>query len=255
MSTSSNPQEEVEQPKGFVALKEHVKEHKIDVALWALRVLTLLCVFNYVLPIFLSANNAFYKALIGNAAISALRLHQRIPPHEISLSRLFVARFFQEDSAHYFFYSFIFMSATPNILILTPVFLFALLHASSYSLTILDTLGQNSMWVARLLISLVEFQSRNILRAAALAELALFPLVVLYSLFGYCALLTPFVYYYFITWRYSSRRNPYTRNTCRELRVLAEQTAARPNVPEPLRKLLRGAVTLTCRMAPPATPQ
>ncbi|VVC94613.1 unnamed protein product [Leptidea sinapis] len=57
------------------------------------------------------------------------------------------------------------------ILILTPIFLFALLHAASASLAILDTLGQNSMWVARLIISLVEFQSRNILRAAALAEI------------------------------------------------------------------------------------
>ena len=82
--------------------------------------------------------------------------------------------------------------------VLAPVVLFALLHFASYSLALLDTLGerrtqrisynsifvayfapsfhkidkiipfassgQNSWWGARMLISLVEFQSRNILR-------------------------------------------------------------------------------------------
>ncbi|XP_028159299.1 Krueppel homolog 2-like, partial [Ostrinia furnacalis] len=113
------------------------------------------------------------------------------------------------------------------------------------------TLGQNSMWVARLLISLVEFQSRNILRAAALAEIVLFPVVVLMALFAYCSLLTPFVYYYFVTWRYASRRNPYTRNTFHELRALADRTAARQSLPAPLRSAIAAAVTLVCRMAPP----
>ncbi|XP_026740561.1 Krueppel homolog 2-like [Trichoplusia ni] len=238
-------------PKGMPALKAHVTANKIDVALWAIRVLTVLFTIGYVLPLLNSPVSAFYKALLANAATSALRLHQRIPPRDISFSREFLSRFFLEDSAHYLFYSLIFMNVAPNLLILTPIFLFALLHAASYSLTILDTLGQNSMWVARLLISLVEFQSRNILRAAALAEIVLFPLVVIMAFFGYCGLLTPFVYYYFVTWRYASRRNPYTRNTFRELRVTAERAAARPALPPLARSAITGAVNLVCRMAPP----
>ncbi|KAJ2945090.1 hypothetical protein O0L34_g9147 [Tuta absoluta] len=238
-------------PKGIPALKAHVIANKIDVALWAIRILTVLCTIGYVMPIFNNPVSAFNKALLANAATSALRLHQRIPAREISISREFMARFFLEDSAHYLFYSLIFMNVAPNLLILTPIFLFALLHAASYSLTILDTLGQNSMWVARLLISLVEFQSRNILRAAALAEIVLFPLVVIMALSGYCGLLTPFVYYYFITWRYTSRRNPYTRNTFRELRMLAEQTAARPSMPGLVKSAIDTGVQLVCRMAPP----
>ncbi|XP_053616672.1 Krueppel homolog 2 isoform X1 [Plodia interpunctella] len=238
-------------PKGIPALKAHVIANKVDVALWGIRVLTVLCTIGYIIPIFNNPVSAFYKALLANAATSALRLHQRIPAREISVSREFLTRFFLEDSAHYLFYSLIFMNVAPNLLILTPIFLFALLHAASYSLTILDTLGQNSMWVARLLISLVEFQSRNILRAAALAEIILFPVVVLMALSGYCGLLTPFVYYYFVTWRYASRRNPYTRNTCRELRALAERAAARPALPAALRGALLAAVRLVCRMAPP----
>lgn len=238
-------------PKGIPALKAHVVANKVDVALWAIRVLTVLFTIGYVLPIFNNPVSAFHKALLANAATSALRLHQRIPASEITLSRDFLARFFLEDSAHYLFYSLIFMNVAPNLLILVPIFLFALLHAASYSLTILDTLGQNSMWVARLLISLVEFQSRNILRFAALAEIVLFPLVVLLALTGYCGLMTPFVYYYFVTWRYTSRRNPYTRNTFRELRVAAEAAAARPALPAPLAAALTAAVGLVCRMAPP----
>ncbi|XP_072945340.1 Krueppel homolog 2 [Epargyreus clarus] len=238
-------------PKGIPALKAHVIANKVDVALWGIRLLTVLCTIGYVIPIFNNPVSAFYKALLGNAATSALRLHQRIPPREIAVSREFLTRFFLEDSAHYLFYSLIFMNVAPNLLILTPIFLFALLHAASYSLTILDTLGQNSLWVARLLISLVEFQSRNILRAAALAEIVLFPLVALMAFVGYCGLLTPFVYYYFVTWRYASRRNPYTRNTFRELRALAERTAARPGMPPAFRAAIGAAVTLVCRMAPP----
>ena len=41
------------------------------------------------------------------------------------------------------------------------------------------TSGQNSWWGARLLISLVEFQSRNILRMAAFQEIFLLPFSVM----------------------------------------------------------------------------
>lgn len=69
-------------------------------------------------PCVCSPVSAFYKALLGNAAVSALRLHQRVPAREIALSREFVARFFLEDSAHYLFYSLIFMNVAPNLCIL-----------------------------------------------------------------------------------------------------------------------------------------
>lgn len=74
-----------------------------------------------IVPFARSPVSAFYKALLGNAATSALRLHQRIPAREISLSREFLARFFLEDSAHYLFYSLIFMNVAPNLCILYNV--------------------------------------------------------------------------------------------------------------------------------------
>lgn len=41
-----------ERPRGFEALKQHVIDNKVDVALWASRVLTIIFAFGYVLPIF-----------------------------------------------------------------------------------------------------------------------------------------------------------------------------------------------------------
>ncbi|TMW44223.1 hypothetical protein DOY81_010695, partial [Sarcophaga bullata] len=41
------------------------------------------------------------------------------------------------------------------------------------------------------------------------------------------AFMIPIVYYHFLVMRYSSRRNPYTRNAFAELRMTAEMLAAR----------------------------
>lgn len=41
-----------ERPRGMEALKQHVIDNKVDVALWASRVLTIIFAIGYVLPIF-----------------------------------------------------------------------------------------------------------------------------------------------------------------------------------------------------------
>lgn len=48
----SNANQEQTRPRGLEALKTHVIENKVDVALWASRVLTLVFAIGYVLPIF-----------------------------------------------------------------------------------------------------------------------------------------------------------------------------------------------------------
>lgn len=126
---------------------------------------------------FLSRNpySIYYKVLMNNAATSALRLHQRVP--RVQLTRQFLETLLLEDSCHYLFYSLIFLYAAPvtcilfiyvvssiihslfhilnvsyfnkieswtdlYIVVLTPVFLFALMHLASYSLTLLDVSKQ-----------------------------------------------------------------------------------------------------------------
>lgn len=83
-----------------------------------------------------SSQTAYNKVLMANAATSAFRLHQRLPP--IQFTREFLSLLLMEDSCHYLFFSLIFLYVSPLILILTPVVLFAVLHSASYSLTLLD---------------------------------------------------------------------------------------------------------------------
>lgn len=126
------------QPTNNIPAKmiEHFKANKVDGAMWVMRLLAIIFTFGYVLPIFGNQQSAFNKVLLSNAAVSALRLHQRLP--SFTFSREFLARLLVEDSCHYLMYSLIFITVQPTLLILVPIVLFAILHASSYSLKLLD---------------------------------------------------------------------------------------------------------------------
>ncbi|KAH8286803.1 hypothetical protein KR018_012464 [Drosophila ironensis] len=188
-------------------LLQHFQTNRIDSALWALRLLAIFFTVGYVLPIFTSQQSAFSKVLLANAAISALRLHQCVPA--FSFSREFLARLFAEDSCHYMMYSLIFFNIRPILLVLIPVLLYSVLHASSYSLKLLDLIGQNSWWGARFVILIVEFQAANILKATAFCEIFIMPYALVLTLMNHAGLMTPIMYYHYLVMRYSSRRNPY----------------------------------------------
>uniref|UniRef100_T1E296 Putative plasma membrane protein n=1 Tax=Psorophora albipes TaxID=869069 RepID=T1E296_9DIPT len=252
--SDQDQQQQQQQPRGVDALKQHVILNKIDTALWASRVLTIIFAIGYVIPIFGNPTNAYYKVLMANAATSALRLHQRMPAAP-QFSRAYLQQLLLEDSCHYLLYSLIFLYAYPVLLIIFPVTLFAVLHSASYSLTLLDTLGQNSWWGARLLISLVEFQTRNILRLAAFAEIFIMPLAVVLVFLGKAGIMTPLVYYQFLVLRYSSRRNPYTRNVFYELRLVTDNFANGARTPPFVRKVLQSSVSFVSRLAPPMQQQ
>ena len=85
----------------------------------------------YLTPIFGNSYNICYKVLISNAATSALHLHQRAS--HVQLNRQLLEHLFIEDSLHYLFHSLIFLYAAPVTLLLTPIFLFALIHFASGS--------------------------------------------------------------------------------------------------------------------------
>jgi len=234
--------------RGWLVFKHHVLTHKIDLALWATRLATILFSIGYILPIFDNPYNSYYKALMANAATSALRLHQRLP--QVQLNRQFLYQFLLEDSAHYLFFSLIFLYAAPITLVLAPIVLFALLHFASYSLALLDTLGQNAWWGARLLISLVEFQSRNILRMVAFNEIFLMPFSVMMIFTGKTTIITPFLYYRFLGLRYGSRRNPYCRTMCHELRLSLEALAYSPKCPGFARNIIHKGIAFVSNLAP-----
>lgn len=64
--------------------------------------------------------------------------------------------------------------------------------------------------------------------------------------------MTPIVYYHFLVMRYSSRRNPYTRNAFAELRMATEALANRS--PPMVGKFLRTGVNFVSRLAPQNRP-
>uniref|UniRef100_A0A1B6DU58 Uncharacterized protein n=1 Tax=Clastoptera arizonana TaxID=38151 RepID=A0A1B6DU58_9HEMI len=241
---------EPRQPQGIDALVQHAKEHMFDVALWVTRLFAIIFTFMYFIPIFVNPYSAYYKVLIANAATSALRLHQRLP--RVSFTKEFLISMLQEDSCHYLLYSLIFIYVSPVTFVLLPVFLFSLIHFSSYSLTLLDLLGHNSWWGARLLISLVELQSRNILRLIAFCEIFLMPFTVVMIFIGRAGLLTPFIYYHFLLQRYNSQRNPYTRLMFHELRLTLEALASKPSMPALVSRAIHSVIAFTNRMGPPA---
>ncbi|KAH8385766.1 hypothetical protein KR009_009430 [Drosophila setifemur] len=239
------------QPQNAPAkLLQHFQMNRIDSALWALRLLAILFTVCYVLPIFTTQQSSFSKVLLANAAISALRLHQRVPA--FSFSREFLARLFAEDSCHYMMYSLIFFNIRPSLLVLIPVLLYSVLHASSYSLKLLDLIGQNSWWGARFVISIVEFQAANILKATAFCEIFIMPYAIVLTFMSHAGLMTPIIYYHYIVMRYSSRRNPYPRTAFAELRITVEALAAR--APPAVSKIIRGTIGFVNRLAPQPQP-
>ncbi|KAG0710283.1 Krueppel 2 [Chionoecetes opilio] len=240
--------EQPPQARGLVALKTHVLAHKVETALWATRALTLVFCISYLIPVFGNPYSSYQKVLMSNAATSALRLNQRIP--SVQFSREFFAQLLMEDSAHYLLYSLIFMYTSPMTMVLAPIFLFALLHFASYSLGLIDVIGQNNALGSRFLISLIEYHHRNILRGAAFVEIFLMPHCVISLLMGKGSLITPFAYYRFLTLRYSSRRNPYTRNMFHEMRVAIEHLANYPSIPAFLRNALYRCITFISGLAP-----
>lgn len=237
-------------PRGLSEVMNHIIIHKIEGLLWLTRMCTVVFTLLYMLPLF-GANpwTCYQRALISNAATSALRLHQRMP--NIQLTRAFLGQLLTEDSCHYLFYSLIFLFAQPMTLVLLPVFLFALLHSASFSLALLDKFGGHSGVVGASLVSLLENQSRNILRLVAFTEIFAMPLTVFSVLSGRCSLVTPFVYYRFLSLRYTSRRNPYSRTVFRELRLVTEHYASRPACPGFLRQFLYRTISVLSQLAPP----
>lgn len=237
-------------PRGFSEVIEHISFHKIESLLWFTRMCTVVFTLLYLLPV-LGANphTCYQRALISNAATSALRLHQRMPT--IQLTRMFLSQLLIEDSCHYLFFSLIFLFAQPMTLVLLPVFLFALLHSANFSLTLLDKFGGRSGVLGNWLVLLLEHQNNNILRLVAFTEIFLMPLTLFCLFSGRSSLITPFVYYRFLSLRYASRRNPYNRTVFHELRLVTEYYASRPGCPTFLSRLLNKTIGLLCQLSPP----
>ncbi|KAJ8384859.1 hypothetical protein AAFF_G00197690 [Aldrovandia affinis] len=196
------------------------------------------------------ATNFYQRALLANALTSALRLQQRLP--HFQLSRTFLAQALQEDSCHYLFYSLILINSYPITISIFPVFLFSLLHATSYTKKVLDTMGPDSMVFLRNFLNKLTANQQNILMFIACNEIFLMPATVFMLLSGQGSLLQPFIYYRFLTLRYTSRRNPYCRTLFTELRLALEHLIMKQSCPAFLRRMCQSSIAFVSRLAPTA---
>lgn len=67
--------------------------------------------------------------------------------------------------------------------------------------------------------------------------------------------MTIFVYYRFLTLRYASRRNRFTRETFTQLRIVTENYIQKPSCPQVVRNLATKMIALITRLAPVSAQQ
>lgn len=231
----------------------YLKARPVDTLLWILRILTVVFGFLYAFPFIGGPQqqaNFYSKALMAGAATNALRLHQRLGG--LRLSREFFSQMFLEDSCHYLFYCIIFLGSYPVTMALMPVFLFAVLHASSFGIQFLNNCGMSGNMLHRLLVKLVEGYSQSLLTVIACAEIFIMPMVIVMIFMGRGSILIPFIYYRFLSLRYLSRRNPNTRMAFYQMRVALEQSVNRPQCPALLKNGVHRIISLIGRLCPTA---
>merc|ERR1712159_378531 len=120
---------------------------KLDAASWFIRIYLVIIAVQYsLLGGSLPSVDPYYKkALISNALVACIRLHQRTNG-AFSFSREHFARIMMEDSAHYLMYSMIFLTMPTKLtLALLPVTLMALIHSVRYSYNVLNALEVNTI--------------------------------------------------------------------------------------------------------------
>ena len=188
----------------------YLYNNKITTLLMLTRIATIVYTILHSLPSTGSYYQNYYqKALLANAATSALRLHQRLPV--FCLNQEFLNSVFMEDSCHYLFYSLIFLFTSPITLVLLPVSLFAFLNLLRLALILTESDPRGRY--AESLASFISYYAPSIFQSVALAEIFIMPITILAIFVRMGSLMTPFFYYRFITLRYKSRRNRYSRQT------------------------------------------
>jgi len=228
-------------PRSFINV---LLERKTDAVLLLSRLATIFFTIMYILPFFRSEPNVYYtKALLSSVVTSALRLRQRLP--NFQLSREFLFNLFREDSAHYLMYSFLFLSGTPMTIVLIPLTTYAFLHSCS----LLSQILTNFPAIQQLCTRVTESQV-NLLRFISLNEILLMPILILSIFVARSNFLLIFMYYRFLTLRYTSQRNPYTRTLFYEMRQSVESLCNKPACPPVVGRLCHSAIAFINRLAP-----
>jgi len=236
------------------SVQDYLMANKFDAALLFIRLYIIFATFLFIVPLFgvEYSMTCFKRVLLGSACISALRMHQRLPP--VTLSKEFIRVLVMEDSFHYLIYSLLFLFSRPQTMALVPIMVFALLHSASYLQKLINT-TQCPAFVAN---SMRQFTSKiternmqtSILTFIASTEIMIFFVSIALLFVGRGSLLVPFFYYRFLQLRYMSKRNPYSRLVFGNLRMKIEQMAYRDSCPGVAKKALLAIVSLASKLSP-----
>ncbi|KAA0188538.1 Transmembrane protein 33 [Fasciolopsis buskii] len=272
-STVNGPTgDERPQNSGVVA---HLLSSYVNTGLYFARIGTIFsCLAFLFSPFFSGVDPAgievwYRRALLASAATSALRLHQRLKSLNTSASSLAILEaLLAEDSFHYLIYSMVFAFLPPISVCLMPVFLFAVLHVTSFTQVLLNVSaapvnaatgdGPNvtvnaaqPSYVRNLLqtaVTKINANDQPILRLIALNEIMLMVVCIFMALSGPRIIILPFLYYPFLKMRYNSRRNPHSRIAFQELRTSLTALARHPKCPGFASRMIDGLIGVVCRL-------
>merc|ERR1712002_195937 len=94
----------------------------------------------------------------------------------------------------------------------------------------------------------------KIFQVIAMTEAMLMPIMIVQLISGNAGLLSPFLYYKFVQYRYMSRRNPYCRLVFYESRCAIHQFSMKPSCPSFVRNIINRGIDITCKLAPQVQP-
>ncbi|KRY93875.1 Transmembrane protein 33, partial [Trichinella pseudospiralis] len=208
----------------------------IDSILWILRIITIVFGVLFVLSTGKEKPSYYEKTLLSAAATNALRLQQRIGRIQFNMG--FVRRLFAEDASHYLLFSLTLLTVYPITFGIAPVFLFALLHWTNFTLQLLKNIGFSHLKVSHFLEVFLQKYMQTLLHISAYSEILLLPVLIFLVLNGKCQLIIPFIHYRFLVMRYFSYRNPHTRVAFQEFRIFFEKIAYHRSCPALFRRII-----------------
>ncbi|KAE9554568.1 hypothetical protein FO519_002207 [Halicephalobus sp. NKZ332] len=236
-----------------VGVADFIKDNGMDTIIFTLRMLTIFFGIQYLLPSGSAeySKSVYTKAFVASGFSNAFRLYQRAAPNGFpNINREFLVSLMLEDSVHYILYSMIFSTNTPVTMALIPIVAFAWYNSVAYIQRFSQATG-NGISVAQKLNEFRVQQSANILSLVACAEIFNFPIFFALIFTGRCNIFFPVLYFRFLTFRYASRRNPYSRIVFASLKQSLVQVTSSPSCPQVIRSAILNSINLVERFAPP----
>ncbi|CAL8116564.1 unnamed protein product [Orchesella dallaii] len=247
-TTKAPPKSSPEQVKnysGITKLRNFLAPRRLELAMWVTRLLSIFFTLFVIIPLFGNPWLAFRRALILNGITSLLRLYQRLP-RPYSLSKLFFAQLILEDSCHYLWYSIMFLYFSPVTFSIIPIMFISSLHVASFTLQMIESVkGRTSKFrgVGSFLY-IWTGQTGRMLKTVASAEVFLMGILLLNCCRGNISIIAPFAYYRFLTLRYASKRNHYTRTVFYEMRMLLEKFIGGGSCPRIIAVVLKTGIKI-----------